>query len=94
MVTCGMENVETLSLDDIGYSGEIEETGTTFEENAMIKASVPAKYGYIGVADDSGLEVTSLNGAPGVYSARFAGAPCDDEANNAKDDLVNKLTGK
>ena len=89
MVSCGMENVEILSLDDIGYSGEIEETGTTFEENAMIKASVPAKYGYIGVADDSGLEVTSLNGAPGVYSARFAGEPCNDDNKNKK--LIQKM---
>ena len=55
-----------LSLDDIGYHDEIVEDGKTFAENSLIKASVPAKLGYIGVADDSGLEVDALNGAPGV----------------------------
>ncbi len=75
---------EILSLDDIGYAGDIDENGTTFEENAVIKASVPAKMGYIGIADDSGLAVDALNGDPGVYSARFAGEPCDDARNNEK----------
>ncbi len=75
---------EIISLDDIGYAGDIEENGTTFEENAVIKASVPAKLGYIGIADDSGLAVDALNGDPGVYSARFAGEPCDDARNNEK----------
>ena len=65
--------IEILSLDDIGVAGDIEETGTTYEENALIKASVPAKLGYIGIADDSGLSVDALNGGPGVYSARYAG---------------------
>lgn len=76
--------LDILSLDDIGYTGDIEENGTTFEENAVIKASVPAKLGYIGIADDSGLAVDALNGDPGVYSARFAGDPCNDERNNEK----------
>ncbi len=75
---------EILSLDDIGYVGDIEEDGTTFEENAVIKASVAAKLGYIGIADDSGLAVDALNGNPGVYSARFAGEPCNDARNNEK----------
>ena len=83
------EDVEILSLDDIGYTDEVEETGTTFEENALIKASVPAEYGYIGIADDSGLAVDALGGAPGVYSARYAGEPCNDENNNQK--LLSEL---
>lgn len=81
------EDFVLLSLDDIGYTGEIEENGTNFEENAKIKASVPASLGYIGIADDSGLEVDALNGEPGVYSARYAdeeGVPHSDEANNDK----------
>lgn len=61
-----------LSLDDIGVTGDIVEDGLTFEENAMIKASVPASKGYWGIADDSGLCVDALDGAPGVWSARFA----------------------
>ena len=79
--------IEILSLDDIGFVGDIEEDGTTFEENALIKARAAAKSGYIGVADDSGLSVDALGGEPGVYSARYA-ARCnfagdhDDEGNN------------
>ena len=79
-----LADISVLSLDDIGMTDDIEETGSTFRENALIKASVPASLGYIGVADDSGLAVDALNGAPGVYSARYAGEPCDDEANNQK----------
>ena len=82
-------NVEVLSLSDVGFEDDIVEDGTTFEENAIIKASVGAKLGYVTVADDSGIEVDALNGAPGVYSARFAGEICDDEANNAL--LLQKL---
>jgi XTP/dITP diphosphohydrolase len=66
--------IEVLSLDDVGYTDDIVEDGTSFKENALIKAAVPARLGYIGVADDSGLVVDALNGAPGVYSARY-GAP-------------------
>ena len=80
-------NVEVLSLDDIGYEGDIEENGPTFEENALTKARVAASSGYIGIADDSGITVDALNGEPGVYSARFAAmhnyaGGHDDEANN------------
>ncbi len=82
--------VKVLSLDDIGFSGDIVETGETFEENAFTKASVPASMGYIGIADDSGLCVDALDGAPGVYSARFSGG--DDEDNNAL--LLKLLTDK
>ncbi|MBQ3588960.1 MAG: RdgB/HAM1 family non-canonical purine NTP pyrophosphatase [Clostridia bacterium] len=83
-------NVEVLSLDDIGYYDDIIETGETFEENAITKASVPAKLGYIGIADDSGLCVSALNDAPGVYSARYSGG--DDEDNN--DLLLKELENK
>ena len=83
-------NVEVLSLDDIGYFDDIIETGETFEENAITKASVPAKLGYIGIADDSGLCVSALNDAPGVYSARYSGG--DDEDNN--DLLLKELENK
>lgn len=82
---------ELLSLDDIGYTGEIVEDGSTFEENARIKASVPASMGYIGIADDSGLSVDALGGAPGIHSARYAGEPCDNEKNNQK--LLEALSG-
>ncbi|MBR6426502.1 MAG: XTP/dITP diphosphatase [Clostridia bacterium] len=80
----GLSDITLLTLSDIGYNQEIDETGTTFSENAYIKASVPARLGYYGLADDSGLEVDYLLGAPGVYSARFAGEPCNDAANNEK----------
>ncbi len=87
-----IESIEILSLDDVGIYGEIEEDGTTFEENALIKARVAAESGYIGVGDDSGLEVNALDGAPGVYSARYAGEHGDDEANN--DLLLKNLEDK
>ena len=82
-------DINVLSLDDIGFFGDIEEGGETFEENAIIKASVASKMGYIGIADDSGLCVEALGGAPGVYSARFSGG--SDEDNN--DLLLEKLNG-
>ena len=62
--------MEVLSMKEAGIDVDVEENGTTFEENATIKASVPASLGYIGVADDSGLVVDALGGAPGIYSAR------------------------
>ena len=87
-----IDGIEILSLDDVGIYGEIEENGTTFEENALIKARTAASSGYIGVGDDSGLEVDALGGAPGVYSARYAGGHGDDEANN--DFLLKNLEGE
>ena len=78
-----IEGVEILSLDDVGIYGEIVEDGQTFSENAMIKARAAASSGYIGLGDDSGLEVDALGGAPGVYSARYSGEHGDDAANNA-----------
>ena len=82
-------SVKILSLDDIGVFDDIEEDGETFEDNARIKASVGAKLGYITIADDSGLCVDALNGAPGVHSARFSGGG-DDENNKL---LQEKLKG-
>ena len=87
-----VDKIEILSLDDVGIYGEIEEDGVTFEENALIKAFAAAESGYIGIGDDSGLEVDALGGAPGVYSARYAGEHGDDEANN--DLLLKNLEGK
>lgn len=87
-----IDGIEILSLDDVGIHGEIEEDGVTFEENALIKARVAAESGYIGVGDDSGLEVDALGGAPGVYSARYSGEHGDDEANN--DLLLKNLEDK
>ncbi|MFT5656758.1 MAG: XTP/dITP diphosphohydrolase [Gammaproteobacteria bacterium] len=69
---------------------EVPETGTTFVENAIIKARNAALHtGYAALADDSGIEVDALDGAPGVYSARFSGAQATDQTNNAL--LVEKL---
>ena len=87
-----------LSLKDIGYLEDIEETGETFEENALIKAETIHNYlkdkklDYIVISDDSGLCVESLNGAPGVYSARYAGEHGDNEAN--RDKLRRELKDK
>lgn len=78
-----IENIEILSLSDVGIFGDIVEDGETFAENALIKARCAAESGYIGIGDDSGLSVDALGGAPGVYSARYAGEHGDDEANNA-----------
>lgn len=70
------------SLDEIGITEDIEETGLTIEENALIKARyVFAKSKTACFADDTGLEVEALDGAPGVYSARYAGEECNSEKN-------------
>jgi XTP/dITP diphosphohydrolase len=113
-----IEGVRILSLDDVGFAGDIEEDGTTYEENALIKARTAmeafknmcaapaddriaacaddrivacaddriaaiADDRIAAIADDSGLSVDVLGGAPGVYSARYAGGHGDDAANNA-----------
>lgn len=76
---------EVKSLRELGITLDPEETGTTFAENARIKAEAFCKAsGLPTVADDSGLCVDALRGAPGVYSARYAGHHGDDAANNAK----------
>ncbi|MDD3336247.1 MAG: ribonuclease PH [Eubacteriales bacterium] len=72
-----------ISMKDAGFEGDIEENGATFEENAAIKAeAVMKETGLPTLADDSGLSVDALNGAPGVYSARYAGDHGNDGANN------------
>ncbi len=86
------ENFDILSLKDIGCYEDIEEPGETLEENALIKACyVKEKYGYDCFGDDTGLEVDALNGAPGVYSARYAGGDHDAKANMKK--LLKELDG-
>ena len=86
------DRYELVSLSDIGFSKEIEENGSTFEENAFIKAK--AVFDYCGksvLADDSGLVVPSLNGEPGVFSARYAG---DHDMEKNKKLLLKNLVGK
>ncbi len=84
-------DIELLSLSDIGFTDDIVEDGSTFEENAMIKASAVASAEYISISDDSGIAVDYLGGAPGIFSARYAGTHGDDDANNAK--LLKELAG-
>ncbi|MBP1765790.1 MAG: Nucleoside-triphosphatase rdgB [Firmicutes bacterium] len=77
--------LEIHSLAEFGGIPEVEETGKTFAENAVLKATYYARHtGMACLADDSGLEVDALGGAPGVYSARFAGDTATDEDNNRK----------
>ena len=81
---------EIISLKEMGFNEDIEETGETFEENAFIKAdTIYAKYKLPVIADDSGLSVEQLDGQPGVYSARYAGENVTYEDNNIK--LLNEL---
>ena len=76
------KDLEILSLRDLGVADEIEETGTTLKENALLKAQyVSNNYAMACFADDTGLEVEALDGDPGVYSARFAGVPANNEKN-------------
>lgn len=84
-------DIEILSLDDVGITEDIVEDGESFLENAVIKAHAAAQSGYIGLADDSGLTVQALDGAPGIYSARYAGEHGNDEANNQK--LLAEMEG-
>ena len=81
---------DILTLKDLNIQVEIEENGITFEQNAYIKASEIAKMtGLPAIGDDSGICVNALDGEPNIYSARYAGEPCDDKKNNEK--LLNKI---
>lgn len=85
-------DLQTFSAADFDDFPDVEETGETLEENALIKAkTIWNKYGLPCLADDTGLEVSHLNGAPGVYSARFAGDGCSFDDNNRK--LLGMLRG-
>lgn len=80
-----LPDVRFVALGQLGDFEDPEETGTTFLENAIIKAEAAvAETGFSAIADDSGLVVDALNGEPGVYSARYCGVHGDDAANNAK----------
>lgn len=83
--------IEVVSMKEMGITADIEENGTTFEENSLIKARALAKLtGLPALADDSGLEVDYLNGEPGIYSARYLGRDTDyDYKNNY---IINKLS--
>ena len=86
------DTIQILSLEDIGCTEDIPETADTVEGNAILQANyVPEKYGYDCFADDTGLEVDALNGAPGVFSARYAGEQKD--ANDNMDKLLTNLKG-
>ena len=93
-----LKDYNIITLKDIDYSNEIEEDGKTFEENALIKAKTISNYlkeknlDYIVVGEDSGLCVDSLNGEPGIYSARYAGVHGDNQAN--RDKLQKELQNK
>jgi len=77
--------LEILTMNDFPKITEVEETGKTFVENALLKArEVYRQSGVITLSDDSGLEVDALGGAPGIYSARYAGEAKDSAANNRK----------
>jgi XTP/dITP diphosphohydrolase len=85
--------IAVVAPSDVGYNPDVEETGTTFEANAILKAEAGLRAtGLWTIADDSGIEARALNWRPGVYSARYAGVPCDDEANNKK--LITELADK
>ena len=83
--------IEVVSMKEMGITADIEENGSTFEENSLIKARTLVKLtGLPALADDSGLEVDYLNGEPGIYSARYLGRDTDfDYKNNY---IINKLS--
>jgi len=86
-------NIAVVAPADISYPAEVEEDGATFADNAKKKAEAGVAFCNLWtLADDSGIEARALGWAPGVRSARYAGEPCDDQANNRK--LVQELRGK
>ena len=93
-----LSDYEVLSLNDIDFHNDIIEDGKSFEENAFIKTDAVSEFlkskglNYTIIADDSGLCVDSLDGAPGIYSARYAGEDCNDQ--NNRDKLIKELVGK
>lgn len=87
-----LPSFEVLSLGDLGYKQDIPEIGITLQENAGIKSkTIFDEFKLPVIADDTGLEVKALNGAPGVYSARYAGEPANSEKNMQK--LLQNLEG-
>jgi XTP/dITP diphosphohydrolase len=87
------KSIELVSLSDLQVTQDIPETGETLQDNAFIKAKyIYKRFGLDCFADDSGLEVEALNGAPGVYSARYAGLQKSDKDNNQK--LLSELRDK
>ena len=85
--------VEVVSPKELGITVDVEETGTTFAENAMLKAkTICAASGLPAIADDSGLCVDALNGGPGVYSARYGGEGLDDKGRYTL--LLNSMRGQ
>ena len=87
------KSIEIVTLEEIGCTEDIAETGSTLEENAIIKANyITEKYGLPCFADDTGLEIDALNGEPGVYSARYAGE--DKNADKNMDLVLQKLQHK
>lgn len=83
---------EVVSQKEMGFDGDVEETGATFAENALLKARAAAQtLGCATMADDSGLCVEALHGAPGIFSARYSGGHGDDKANREK--LLRDMEG-
>ena len=89
----GDQGIQVISMKEAGVTAEADENGTTFEENAIIKAKeIMEKTGEIVLADDSGLEVDALGGEPGIYSARYMGYDTSYHIKN--NSLIERLEGK